>query len=371
MFPLIVERAEKLQTLVISAASSGRVLDARDLMARYTTDFIGACGFGLESDSLSDENSPFRQLGAKIFNVTTKQVIMNMLKIMFPEVFKYVKLHSKTEADIVMIVNEILKKRNYKPSGRNDFIDLLLECKAKGILVGESIENFKPDGTPEIAKLELDDLVMAAQVFIFFAAGFETSSSSTSYTLHQLAYNPDKQKKVQAEIDRVLAKYENNLCYDAIKEMTYLECAFKEGMRMFPSLGFLVRQCVDKYTFPEIDLTIDQGVQIFIPVQAMQNDPKYFESPEQYRPERFLPGEFDSYKRNVYLPFGLGPRACIGERLGLMQSLAGLAAVLSCSSVEPGPTTVRYPKVNPKNSIVQSIKGGLPLMFRQREEVAK
>ncbi|CAK1580729.1 unnamed protein product [Parnassius mnemosyne] len=367
MFPLIVERAEKLQTRVLDAASSGRILDARELLARYTTDFIGACGFGLESDSLNDEDSAFRKLGVKIFSLNAKQLFIGMLKLMFPELFKYAKTQGEVEADIVPLVKEIMKQRNYQPSGRNDFIDLLLECKAKGTMVGESIEHFKPDGTPEIAKLELDDLLMAAQVFVFFAAGFETSSSATSYTLHQLAYNPDVQKKVQSEIDRVLAKHNNKLSYEAIKEMTYLECAFKEGMRMFPSLGFLIRQCVSKYTFPEIDLTIDPGVQIFIPLQAMQNDPQFFANPEQFRPERFLPDEFDSKNKYVYLPFGLGPRACIGERLGLMQSLAGLAAVLSCCSVEPGPTTIRNPKIDPRSGIVQTVKGGLPLMFCKRE----
>lgn len=312
MFPLIVERAERLQARVLKAASKGDIMDSRDMMARYTTDFIGACGFGLETDSLSDENSAFRKLGAQIFTFSKMQVVLSMLKLMFPELLKYVKVQPEVEANMLMIVHEILKKRNYQPSGRNDFIDLLLECKAKGTIVGESIENFKPDGTPEIAELELDEQLMAAQVFVFFAAGFETSSSATSYTLHQLAYNPDKQKKAQEEVDRVLAKYDNKLSYEAIKEMTYLGCTFKEGMRMFPSLGFLIRQSVGKYTFPEINLTIDEDVHVFIPLQAMHNDPEYFENPEEFRPERFLPEEFDNRNKNIYLPFGLGPRACIG-----------------------------------------------------------
>lgn len=215
----------------------------------------------------------------------------------------------------------------------------------------------------------MDDILMTAQVFVFFAAGFETSSSATSFTLHQLAYHPEVQKKVQEDIDRVLAKHDNKLSYEAVKEMTYLDWAFKEGMRMFPSLGFLIRKCVGKYTIPELGMTIDDKVRVFIPVQSMQNDPKYFDSPEEFRPERFHPDSFESAKlKFVYLPFGEGPRACIGERLGHMQSLAGLAAVLSKFTVEPAPETVRKPRVYPKSGIVQSIDGGLPLLFKERKK---
>ncbi|KOB64674.1 Cytochrome CYP6AB14, partial [Operophtera brumata] len=357
MFPLIVERAERLQARTLAAAAAGRTLDARDLMARYTTDFIGACGFGLDADSLNDENSEFRKLGAKIFIVHFREALVAILKELFPGLCKHLKYMSRIEGDLINLVEQILKQRNYEPSERNDFIDLLLECKKKGVIVGESLEKVKSDGTPDTTTLELTDELIAAQVFVFFAAGFETSSSATSFTLHQLAYHPRVQEKVQEEIDRVLAKHNGKLSYDAVGEMKYLEWTFSEGMRMFPSLGFLIRESAHPYTFPEIDLTIDEGVGIFISLQAMQNDPQYFSNPEEFRPERFSPEEFDhDQNKFVYLPFGDGPRACIGARLGKMQSLAGLAAVLSQFSVTPAPNTLRKPTVDPKSGIVQVIK---------------
>uniref|UniRef100_A0AAU7N398 unspecific monooxygenase n=1 Tax=Maruca vitrata TaxID=497515 RepID=A0AAU7N398_MARVT len=366
MFPLIVERAERLQARAQAQAAAGAV-DARDLMARYTTDFIGACGFGLSSDSLNEEDSAFRKLGIAIFTPTIRDIFVLYLKDFFPNTFKNIKQMARVENEITQLVSAILKERNYEPSGRNDFIDLLLECRKKGTIIGESMEKRKADGSPEIVSLEMDDLLITAQVFVFFAAGFETSSSATSYTLHQLAYNQEVQEKVQKEIDEVLAKHENKLSYDAIKEMKYLEWTFKEGMRMFPSLGFLMRSCVGKYTIPEVDVTLDERARIFVPLQALHNDPKYFERPERFRPERFDPklDELERFK-SVYFPFGEGPRACIGERLGLMQSLAGLAAVLSRFSVEPAPETVLHPTINPASGIVQGIKGGLPLTFKLR-----
>ncbi|XP_046966596.1 cytochrome P450 6B6-like [Vanessa cardui] len=367
MFPLIVERAERLQARALNAAAGGQEIDARDLMARYTTDFIGACGFGLDSDSLKEEDSAFRKLGATIFQAGPKEIFIVILKELFPRIFNKLKLMTRVEKGIYQLVNEVLRQRNYEPSGRNDFIDLLLECKKKGTIVGDSIEKIKPDGKPEIATLEMNEDLMAAQVFVFFAAGFETSSSATSFTLHELAHHPDVQNKVQEDIDRVLERYDNKLSYDAIKEMHYLEWTFKEAMRIFPSLGFLIRESAKKYTFEDINLTIDEGVRVIIPIQAMQNDPKYFDNPTEFRPERFDPSNFNIENKYVYLPFGVGPRACIGERLGLMQSLAGLAAVLSRFTVRPAPSTIRHPIVNPTSGIVQTVKGGLPLLFLERK----
>ncbi|KAJ0174919.1 hypothetical protein K1T71_009060 [Dendrolimus kikuchii] len=367
MFPLIEERAERLRERATAAAAEGRTFDARDLMARYTTDFIGACGFGLDTDSLNDEHSEFRRLGVDIFKVDFRKALTVILKDLFPETCKYLRIMADVESRLSTLVRSILKQRNYKPSRRNDFVDLLLECREKGLVVGESLEKFDKDGSPARATLDFSEDLIAAQIFVFFAAGFETSSSATSFTLHQLAYHPQVQAKVHAEIDSVLARHGGKLSYAAVKEMKYLECAFKEGMRMFPSLGYLVRKCACPYTFADLEVSIEPGVRAFIPLQALHNDPQYFDSPEEFRPERFLPEQFDAEKyKYIYLPFGDGPRVCIGARLGLMQSLAGLAAVLAGLRVLPAPTTVRRPAVEPTANVVQAVRGGLPLLFQLR-----
>ncbi|KAL0870368.1 hypothetical protein ABMA27_005378 [Loxostege sticticalis] len=357
MFPLIVERAEKLQARTLNAARGEKVIDARDLMARYTTDFIGACGFGLDADSLNDEDSAFRKLGQETFKMDAREALILYLKGLFPRPVRFLKILGRLENQVFSLVSNIQKQRNFKPSGRNDFIDMLLEYQNKGPIEIESLEKVKPDGTPDRATVDLTDRLLAAQVFVFFAAGFETSSSSTSYTLHQLAHNPEVLKKVQKEIDTVLSRHGNKLSYDA------------EGMRMFPSLGYLMRKCTRDYTFPEINLSIDKGTMITIPAQSLHKDPLYFDNPEEFRPERFDPQNSKGRNKLVYLPFGDGPRACIGERLGLMQSLAGMAALLSKFDVEPAPGTKRDVPVKPQFDIVQTVQGGIPLLFRERKKV--
>lgn len=314
-FPLIVDRAEKLQerTYSLLKTNPSEPIDARDLMARYTIDFIGTVGFSLDADTLNDEESEFRKLGFDIFNLGFKDFVFNVLKEIFPALCQDLKMFGRVENRVLNLVKQIQDSRDNKPSGKNDFIDQLLEYKQKGPIEIESIEKVSEDGTPKRVTLEFDDILIAAQVFVFFAAGFETTSSTTSYTLHQLAFNPEKQLKVQREIDAVLAKHDNKLSYESIKEMTYLDWAFKEAMRLFPALGHLMRECTGKYTFSDINLTIDEDVRICVPVTALHMDPLYWDNPKEYRPERFHTDNFTATQKSVYFPFGEGPRGCIGK----------------------------------------------------------
>ncbi|XP_047998667.1 cytochrome P450 6B2-like [Leguminivora glycinivorella] len=368
MFPLIISRAEKLQLLAADAASRGSEVDVLELMARYTTDFIGACGFGLDTEALNDDNSIFRRIGYRIFHNTTRDSIVMFCKFMMPSVFKGLHFFSQfVEKNMMDLVKSIMVQREYKPSGRNDFIDLLLEAKAKGKTIGNSLSE-AVSGTPGSGELELDDELMVAQVFVFFGAGFETSANSSSYMLHELAHHPEYQQKCQEEIDEVLARYENKLSYDAIKEMNYLAMCYSETLRVFPPVGYRMRKCTKPYIIPGTDITLDPGVKVVIPTKSFHNDPQYWEEPELFIPERFHADNVGKINKNVYLPFGDGPRNCIGERLGVMQSLAGLAALLSQFSVAPGRNTVRHPPLDPAVFLVQSVLGGLPLVLTPRKK---
>ena len=311
MFHIITERTQKLQTIADEVANM-EYYDMRELMARYTTDFIGVCGFGLDMDSLNNEMSEFRKLGKRIFHRTIPDAINGALKFVFPELCKNIHFLSRDiENSFNYLIKTVLQNRNYKPSGKNDFVDLMLEFKEKGKIVVQSLELKNYDGSPKLIELEMDDLLIAAQIFVFFGAGFETSSTTSSYTLHQLAYHMEYQKKVQEEIDTVLKKHDNKITYEAINEMAFLEKAFYEAMRLYPAVGFLLRKCTaSTYTFPEIGLTIDKGVKVVIPTQALHRDEKYFEEPHKFNPDRFL--DTKNMKSDVFLPFGDGPRACVG-----------------------------------------------------------
>lgn len=227
MFPLIVERTEKLLKIANVYAKSDIEVDVRELMSRYTTDVIGACVFGINDVTLSDESSDFRKLGKRIFTITKRNILVSTLKAAAPDLFK--NLHfvaPDIENQTIRLVKRIIAQQNYININKNSFIELLLELQKQGNIIGKSIDKRLHNGSLAKVEIRFDDELLAAQVFVFFAAGFETSSSASSFLLHLLAYHPEIQAQCQKETDDILSKY-GKLCYDAIKDMKYLEMAFK------------------------------------------------------------------------------------------------------------------------------------------------
>lgn len=113
-------------------------------------------------------------------------------------------------------------------------------------------------------------------------------------------------------------------------DLIYFYFYFSETLRLYPILPVLSRRCVQNYTIPGTDKIIEKGIEVFIPVMAIHRDEKYYENPNDFNPDRFN-DENQAGKDQLnqpYLPFGDGPRNCIGMRLGKIQTKASLVIFL-------------------------------------------
>ncbi|KAJ9581326.1 hypothetical protein L9F63_023499 [Diploptera punctata] len=170
---------------------------------------------------------------------------------------------------------------------------------------------------------------MTAQLYFFFIAGFETSSTTISFCLYELALNQDIQERLRKEINEVLKKHEGQITYEAVQNIEYLDNVISETLRKHTPVPILTRKCTKEYQIPNTQITLEKGTEIVIPTQALQFDPQFFPQPEKFDPERFSKEAKNERHRFTFLPFGEGPRMCIGMRFGLMQTKVGLINLLS------------------------------------------
>lgn len=155
-----------------------------------------------------------------------------------------------------------------------------------------------------------------------------------------------------------------NYLPDVLQRNFYLPT---ETLRMYPPLLILNRECTKDWKIPNTDIVVKRGVQVVIPAFALQRDEKYYPNPDQFVPERFNAENSagKSFVDRPYMPFGEGPRVCIGIRLGKMQSKVGLVLMLKNYNFDLIGSTLKPLVINPKSFVIAPI-GGLPLRITKR-----
>ncbi|XP_053692628.1 uncharacterized protein LOC128741078 [Sabethes cyaneus] len=322
MFPTIMAVADEFQKTLSREVVKSEELEIKDFIARFTTDVIGSCAFGLECNSLRDPNAEFRTIGRQVFAVRAGRMVKFFLATQFRNIARM--LHVKViDPDVSKFflgaVKNTVEYREKNNIVRNDFMSLLIKLKNAESLE-EGATNNNASGT-----LSLEELT--AQAFVFFIAGFETSSTAMSFCLYELARNPELQEKTRKDVIETIHKH-GSITYEAIKDMEMLDRCISESLRMYPPATTLTRLVTKPYKVPGTNVTLEKGSTVIVPLYAIQQDPEYFPNPERFDPDRFTPEQVAKRNPYSYMPFGEGPRICIGMRFGQMQARVGLAYLL-------------------------------------------
>ncbi|KAM7343834.1 putative cytochrome P450 6a14 [Cochliomyia hominivorax] len=331
-------------------------VEVKELCARFTTDVIGNCAFGIECNSLKDPNAEFRNKGKSIFTDTRHGPIVQTFMVTNPKFSR--KFHMKFLSDQVtdFFLNVVRQTVNYRLENnikRNDFMDLIIELKAKN-----EEEAKKSKGIDLSHGLTIEQ--MAAQTFVFFLAGFETSSTTMSFCLYELARNLDIQEKLREEILANIKENNGKLTYECMNAMNYLDQVIAETLRMYPVIPNLIRKSLVDYQVPNTCHILEKGTSVVIPVGAIHYDPEYYPNPMKFDPSRFEPQEIEERHPCVYLPFGDGPRNCIGMRFGKMQTKIGLITLLKHYRFECCSQTEIPVEIDKKN-FLYTAKNGITL----------
>lgn len=320
-------------------------VEMKDILGRFTTDVIGTCAFGIECNTLKAPDSEFRKYGNKAFELTPLMMMKAFLASAYPGLIRM--LHMKiTNSDVEKFFMDIVQETvNYRESNdikRNDFMNLLLQIKNKG-----KVDDTDSNASVGKGEVGLTQKELTAQAFVFFIAGFETSSMTQSFCLYELAKNPDVQERLRQEINRAIEANGGEMTYDTVMNIPYLDQVINETLRMYPPVESLSRVPSVDYTVPGTKHVIPKRTLVQIPVYAIQRDPDHYPEPDRFNPDRFLPDEVKKRHPYVFLPFGEGPRICIGLRFGVMQTKVGLITLLRKFRFSPSARTPERVKFDP------------------------
>ncbi|XP_031618769.1 cytochrome P450 6a9-like [Contarinia nasturtii] len=317
MFPTITAIGDRLIDYLNDANKLNDVLEMKNILARFTMDVIGNCAFGIECNTLKDIDNDFYRMGRMAIQKPRHNPRISFLLNDYKRLARFLgikTIRDEVSTFFIDVVRNTIGYREKNNIQRNDFMDLLIKLK-----------NENNDG--DVSKgLTVNQI--AAQSFLFFVAGYETSSTTMLFTLYELALNQDVQKKVRHEIQNAMRKH-GEFTYEMMMDIPYLEQTIKETLRKYPPFTTLRRTAQRDYKVADSDIVIEKGMSVVVPVFAIHNDPDYYENPEIYNPDRFSDEEMKKRHPMTWLAFGEGPRNCIALRFGMMQTRIGLITLLS------------------------------------------
>jgi len=369
MGALMEECTHQLNQLVRKSIEDGHSeMDMKEKCGSYTMNVISSCCFGYKIDSQNPDD-PFLLYAKQVFSQSFS--IKGLIALMMPKVFEYFEISifpEKAFEYFEKIVNQVVGMRKEdKKKRRNDFLDLLLDAEKDGFAdeakSGENdLEHYdiaselKDDGNTENGKKEkvLNSEAVVAHSTLFLLAGYETTAATISFVLYYMALNPECQDKLVQEINETIQKHEK-LSYDTVGEMLYLDKVVSETLRINPPAIRTERRCTKPYILNGIE--IKQDMIIGIPIYGIHHDERYYPNPNKFDPERFSPENKAQRNPMAYIPFGVGPRNCVGMRFALIEAKMAIANFLREFQVSPCSKTEIPLKMQIGNGLLKPVNG--------------
>lgn len=313
----------------------GTTVDLNQLMMRLTLDIVNKTLF--DADVSADAGKVSAALEVilnnmdRILNPLTE--IMNMLPL--PSTLR-LREATKTLDDIVY---RIIAERRASPGDRGDLLSIFLGAQADT----ESGH-------------QMTDKQIRDECLTLFIAGHETTANALAWTLYLLAKNPQWAERARAEIFAVSG--EAAIRAEQLSAFEILHRIFAESLRLYPPAWTISREAIEDVELP--GLRVAKGATVVMSQWVMHRHEEYWENPEVFDPDRFLPEHEAARPKFAYFPFGGGPRQCIGDQFAWMEGVLILATLLRKFS--PALTATNYvAEIHPM--ITLRPRGGMPLVL--------
>ncbi|XP_013142592.1 PREDICTED: cytochrome P450 6k1-like [Papilio polytes] len=313
----VAKARELVERIKIEMESNKRV-NLRMMFTDYTTDVVGLSAFGVRGDATLTGKSPLRDITKGFMTFTYLRGLAWACIFFIPElvdVFGFSFFPNEASNYFRKIYKQVVDERggyNVRIGENKDFLDALRKMK----------QDYDQNNE------EMPEDILIAQAAAILQGGFDTTGSALTFCTYELAHSPQYQDKIYDELlqikDRIL---NGDVDAEVLHEIKYLNAALKECFRKYLPMGWIDRVASTDYRIDE-NLTIKAGTPVYVNAGGMQYDPIYYPDPEKFDPDRFLPENEKKHTPFTYLPFGEGPRFCIGKRFGVQNAICALAHII-------------------------------------------
>ncbi len=213
---------------------------------------------------------------------------------------------------------------------------------------------------------QLDNRAIRDEVLTLLIAGHETTASALTWAWHLLATHPEAQEALRREIAQVVGSRAPQ--YADLSQLIYCRQVLEETLRLYPPAWLITRRAAQA---DQLDgHAVPAGAIVIISPYTIQRHPAHWIEPDRFKPERFSPNRTDqSWPRFAYIPFGAGPRICIGQNFGIIEAMLILASVAQQYWFEPAPTQAAI-SIAPLVTLRPNVKGRHGLQLRALPRLA-
>lgn len=205
----------------------------------------------------------------------------------------------------------------------------------------------------------LTDLEVRANIVTFIGAGHETTANALTWALYLVAQDPGTRERLEAEVDSVLG--DGPLEAAHLDRLVFCRAVLEEAMRLYPPVPFMSRAAIEEDRIGRVK--IPRGSLVTIAPYVLHRHRRLWEEPDAFDPDRFMPQRRGAIDRFQYLPFGAGPRVCIGQTFALQEALVVLASVVRAVRLDLAEPERR---VEPVHRVTLRPQGGVPMLISAR-----
>ncbi|NQY74367.1 MAG: cytochrome P450 [Candidatus Margulisbacteria bacterium] len=220
-------------------------------------------------------------------------------------------------------------------------------------IIQDRINNSIPSEKPDIIDLMMENGIdsLKDQILMFFVAGHETTANMLIWTWYLLSKHPNVSKKLLAEIKGVLTS--DNITFSDIKNLKYTKAVLLESLRLYPPVWTIPRRTIKNTIIDGFE--IPKGTSAILSTYITHRNPKYWDNPADFNPDRFLEPNLQKISKFSYFPFGHGPRQCLGKEFALLEGtiiLAQMARRFEFSMINTKITLDPKLTLRPKEDII-------------------